>query len=956
MTRHSIALFAALLLAGCLSDAVPATVADAGDGAAADVPTPDQGTDQGTDQGADPGTGTDSQDGVSADLPATDADAADGVIADVPQADAEVIDCIPLGIVDGSGVCVLANGPGECPLGLVGSELAPFQFCSAAALTPAQQLRALDLGCGPTSTPAVVDNVGACVQRVSPDNGLCPSFVPYVAQSEGLRVCSTSPDMMATLVASLGAAACAGGSLVKPSGGNACVFITETGFQCPDFVSQAVKVADWTVCGATDSTTAEAAASATCETGYFGIASGRAACVFGAANPCPSHLQSYALADWTLCAGDGVTTDVLGTLAADSCATSSGQKGYFASTTDQGGCLFITETGFSCPPHAAVSSLLGDTVTCTSGTLLPDEALALAGAHCASQGGAVSQFVVEADVGMCAFFITETGFSCPSSHPSRRAGLPFDMCSVNAPAPAVVAQARPKICGSGAMLDVSDETACTFITETGFSCPPLMPVGVETAGATICGPADGLTDPTVQKAAIFASEPNVCAWTEGLTSGWAHSLGGMTTTVTGSIVSGSFSADPLEFPGGPVLPAEIGVSQVYVARFNLNGSTASVQSIGEGPLLIACGQHIAPDGSLTLVGTGSGTVTFGAGGVAIPVAIGNSGLYALRIDPYGKLAWASSIDITGDSWFNECHTVGHADGATTVSLRVDEQSNSRLLHLSAAGDLVWERDLSVPVDGLAAFADGGVAMVGELDGQLVLNATGGGTLTLNSADRDGFLVRLDADGNAMWGRTVAGVLEDKLWDVAPDGFGGLIATGYVSNSAVLATADGTELATFEDQVVNALLDTIVFRLDANGDPLWTRRAAGEGNNEGRAITVGMDRQIHVAGRFAGNVTFEAEPAPLSAVNGATPTIFFYAGYAAKFDLATGGTLSLVSTSAEDSYLEEGDFVAGHVDGSTTHGSEFLGTGEFGVPGVEKVLPQGGAFFVRTNPQGACKAP
>lgn len=727
-------------------------------------------------------------------------------------------------------------------------------------------------------TAVDVDGATVCLGPTGDDPAAaCPAGAPHRLPIDDLLACADDPD--AAVSSALSAACGPSGAAVSDGAGAGCLFITETGFTCPPFLLQSAAVGDWTVCGGPllDAGRAVALAEAFC----------------GAAGP------SGALVT------DGVSAG---------CAVA------------------ITETGFDCPPPTA--AVHGDDRLGVCGAVGLG-AVAVAGlrdAYCAPDGD--GQYLVSGGRGMCAYWITETGFRpCPALHGVRRVASPFGLCAGDLVETGPAAFARAAVCGDeGVLADIGRDSLCAYaITETGFLCPPLMSSPLEAAGGAVCGRDAVVAGAAVDAAEAFAQAPRVCAWQEGVDTAFDQRLGGVGATPRGTLLTGSVSSLtaiglPNTLPDAEELLTDA-PRTVFSVELNVNGTLSGARILGRSAgasSLYACGgQAMAASGSVVVATAGHGVVTFGEGEDAEVVDLGEAGNAVARFSALGRLEAVMVVQAPGRPDWRDCALGVHADGAVTLVYR-DEPGDApgEIVRFDADGGVAWRRDAPAGTAvAVAAHPGGAWSIVGRAVGAVDL---GGQTVSGQGAG-DGFVARYDAGGELLWAGRLGGTQENALLAaVAVDE--GVIVAGYASREVVWDGPGGVVAVADGAPSVN-VFDTVVMRLDGGGGLSWVTRARSAGNNEGRGLALGLDGDsVHLAGVSAGDAAFGAgDEAPAIAV---PSTLYFYAGYAASFGLADGAARTAWVTSDAEPYFGT-SYVVGHVDGTTTHVSDVLGVGEFG---------------------------
>ena len=151
-------------------------------------------------------------------------------------------------------------------------------------------------------------------------------------------------------------------------------------------------------------------------------------------------------------------------------------------------------------------------------------------------------------------------------------------------------------------------------------------------------------------------------------------------------------------------------------------------------------------------------------------------------------------------------------------------------------------------DGVALAADGSRYVVGTFEG----TATFGDISITSAGDSDIFLVKYDANLDAVWARRAGTDVFNDFGGavaVAPDG--SVYATGYFTGIATWDGGDNPdgELTTFSD------FDAFIAKYTPDGDLAWVRQAGGVDQDTGRDVAVDADGNAYLVGGFAGTGMF-----------------------------------------------------------------------------------------------------
>lgn len=122
------------------------------------------------------------------------------------------------------------------------------------------------------------------------------------------------------------------------------------------------------------------------------------------------------------------------------------------------------------------------------------------------------------------------------------------------------------------------------------------------------------------------------------------------------------------------------------------------------------------------------------------------------------------------------------------------------------------------------------------------------------ADNDAFIWKLDAGGNYIWAKGIAGAGDERGMDIATDTAGNVYVTGYFTGTADFDPGPDTANITS-----NGGYDIFVCKLNADGDYVWARNLGGVGTDYGRGVAVDAFGNVYVTGQFSGTADFDPGP-------------------------------------------------------------------------------------------------
>lgn len=272
-------------------------------------------------------------------------------------------------------------------------------------------------------------------------------------------------------------------------------------------------------------------------------------------------------------------------------------------------------------------------------------------------------------------------------------------------------------------------------------------------------------------------------WSRRFGSSLADMGYGVATDGAGNVlVTGQYVGNA-DFGGGPLVSA--GSTEIFLAKYDAGGAHQWSRRFGNNSTDV--GRAVVVDGSGNVILTGycSGTVDFGGGGTA---ALGNDDAFVAKFDAAGTHQWSRRFGGVGDDIGYSVAVDGagavvatgffqgtmNAGGGNLVSAGV---ADIFVAKYDAAGAHQWSRRFGGSGHdvgyGAAMDSGGGVLLTGEILGAVDL---GGGPVT--GQNMDIFVAKYDPSGNWLWNRHFGGTSTDLGFDVAADGTGGVVLTGY----------------------------------------------------------------------------------------------------------------------------------------------------------------------------------
>jgi len=260
-------------------------------------------------------------------------------------------------------------------------------------------------------------------------------------------------------------------------------------------------------------------------------------------------------------------------------------------------------------------------------------------------------------------------------------------------------------------------------------------------------------------------------------------------------ITGYFNSSTIDFGGGALTNA--GYSDIFLAKFDSNGNHLWSKSFGGSSDDYGYSVSVDSSGNVYITGGfESSTIDFG-GGTLTNAYIGIADIFLAKFDSNGKHLWSKrfggsygdygssvSVDssgnvyITGYFWSS---TIDFGGGALTNA----GGSDIFLAKFDSNGNHLWSKRFggsdndygnSVSVD-----SSGNVYITGYFYSSTI--DFGGGALT-NAGWADIFLAKFDSNGNHLWSKRFGGSGYDEGNSVSVDSSGNVYGTGLFTGSNI----------------------------------------------------------------------------------------------------------------------------------------------------------------------------
>lgn len=382
----------------------------------------------------------------------------------------------------------------------------------------------------------------------------------------------------------------------------------------------------------------------------------------------------------------------------------------------------------------------------------------------------------------------------------------------------------------------------------------LILAGLSGAGCALIAPFPDLApDPS------GGCEGAACYGAHVLSAGFgddAEQRGSAVAASDDGAVLAAFASGAIDLGGGAL--SELGNSSkpdCVIASFAEGGEHRWSRRFAD---CVARGVAVAVGGDVVLAGSADGKVDFGGGALNG----GNEDVVIARLDADGghrwsrrfgggqaQLATAVAVDaagnavVTGTFW-GKLDFGAQGGPPDEHALASAGESDGFVVKLDADGEVQWARRF-----GDALYHQAGTAVAVDGKGNIVLAGWFKGTLGLGGdeeavSESDMFVAKLAPGGEVLWRRAARATSAGKALGVAIDGAGNVLVAGSFRG----------ELAVGKTTLTNAGdKDAVVIKLDENGAPLWAKAFGDGADQEALGVSTDPEGNVLVTGVFLGGV-------------------------------------------------------------------------------------------------------
>jgi hypothetical protein len=367
---------------------------------------------------------------------------------------------------------------------------------------------------------------------------------------------------------------------------------------------------------------------------------------------------------------------------------------------------------------------------------------------------------------------------------------------------------------------------------------------------------------------------------------WAASFGsesfeygtGITSDSQGNVyVTGVFDSDTDFDPGaGTTVLSSNGQQDIFLVKFDASGNFGWARNVGGGEYDESTSVGVDGAGNVYLSGYFNATADFNPGpGTFEMTGSGMNDNFVAKFTPGGELIWAKqygstdfeaalSMKVTAGGlqcitgFYNG--TVDFDPGAGVFPMTATGGNTGFLLQLDSAGVFQLAKSFAGTEDVISydidVDASGNMYLAGNFTGTIDLDP-GTGTTAFTSGFANGFIVKLNASGDFVWGKNIVSTETVIPYSVDVNSHGYVMTSGFMETTTDF---DPDPSATFELAISSTnAMGAFLCILDDNGDFINALEYGGCSFVDYHGAYTDADNNIYIAGSFETTVDLSPDP-------------------------------------------------------------------------------------------------
>lgn len=241
--------------------------------------------------------------------------------------------------------------------------------------------------------------------------------------------------------------------------------------------------------------------------------------------------------------------------------------------------------------------------------------------------------------------------------------------------------------------------------------------------------------------------------------------------------------------------------------------------------------------------------------------------YAVAIDPLGKIyitgVFAGSVDFNPNeanyflstNAYNACFVIALNEHGSFLWANVfsGNSSSNQSSGTSITVDIIHD-----------------IIVGGNFKGSLDSDPSANQNILNSSGNSDAYIIKLDANGNSIWGKCYGGISADYLYEITTDNLGNIYSVGSFKGNADF---DPSSASYWQSSAAANTLDAYVLKLNSAGDFVWACHWGGLSNDQCNSINVNTNNDLFIAGYYSGIADLDPGTTVLNYSAGGSNDIF-----------------------------------------------------------------------------------
>lgn len=307
-----------------------------------------------------------------------------------------------------------------------------------------------------------------------------------------------------------------------------------------------------------------------------------------------------------------------------------------------------------------------------------------------------------------------------------------------------------------------------------------------------------------------------------------------------------------------------GLTDVFISKYDDLGNyiwtLAIGGTLGERVKSVYCDNN----NNIYVTGFFNGTVNFNPKGTAVPLtaAMSASNAFIAKYNSNGILTWVKSFGDYGETVSNDVvvdnsgnvYIAGFVDGSVTFPSQSTFYSSSSdifVIKLNANGDFVWGKTFGSTSDEEA------LALTLDASNNILITGYFSGTVNFNTSgttnltsggNKDIFVLKLNNSGNYVWAKSYGAAKNERGRDIAVDSDNNVYVTGDLNSVVVYFGSFG--ISGYGQN------SCFLLKLTSAGVETWVKSFGGYGYSYAFSMSIDLNNIIHVAGTFEQTTNFD----------------------------------------------------------------------------------------------------